>query len=209
MDHVDFLPERVKAQRARRRRIVCQAYLLVACVGVMVLLGYVRQGWIDSARAELSVLDERVANMHQQLDLRSDLERQQAELKIMKRIEAALGSRINVLDVLAELERVMPTGIALANLDMETMEIRVPVESIHTARRPRVAMGRTKKSGEIIKRIRLVLTGLSPTDVDVANFIGQLSASPLFEDVNMGYARNVECRGRQAREFQASCLIVR
>jgi len=59
------------------------------------------------------------------------------------------------------------------------------------------------------KRMRLVLTGLAPTDVDVANFIGQLSASPLFEDVNMGYAKTVSVEGLTAREFQASCYVVR
>ena len=59
------------------------------------------------------------------------------------------------------------------------------------------------------KRLRLVLTGLAPGDVDVANFIGQLSGSPVFEDVNMGYARNVEFNGRLAREFQASCYVIR
>jgi hypothetical protein len=58
-----------------------------------------------------------------------------------------------------------------------------------------------------VKRVRLMLTGIAPGDVDVANFIGQLSASPLVEDVNMGYAKTVEFRGRLAREFQASCYI--
>ena len=53
------------------------------------------------------------------------------------------------------------------------------------------------------------LTGLSPTDIEIANFIGQLSASPLFEDVNMGYARTEEFDGRVGRKFQASCLVAR
>jgi len=66
-----------------------------------------------------------------------------------------------------------------------------------------------RKEDKAVHRVRLVLTGLAPTDVDVANFIGQLSASRLFEDVTMGYAKNVSFRGRSAREFRASCYVAR
>ena len=50
---------------------------------------------------------------------------------------------------------------------------------------------------------------MAPTDVDVANFIGQLAGSRVFEDVNMGYARNVPFRTRTARKFQVSCYVIR
>jgi len=50
---------------------------------------------------------------------------------------------------------------------------------------------------------------MAPTDVDVANFIGQLAGSRLFEGVNMGYARNVTFRSRSARQFQVSCYVIR
>jgi len=43
----------------------------------------------------------------------------------------------------------------------------------------------------------------------VANFIGQLSASLLFEEVSMGFARTETFRGRSARRFQASCYLVK
>ncbi len=67
-----------------------------------------------------------------------------------------------------------------------------------------------RRSGaKLVRRVRVVLAGLAPTDVDVANFIGQLSASPLFENVNMGYAKTVRFRGRSAREFQASCYLAK
>ena len=54
-----------------------------------------------------------------------------------------------------------------------------------------------------------MLTGMAPTDVDVANFIGQLSASCLFKNVNMGYAKTVTFQRRSAKEFQASCYLAK
>jgi len=209
MDSIDFLPERIRVARQRRRRIQRQAYLLVCCAAALVALWYVRQGRIQTAQAELETLSGRVANVQKQLEFRESLERQQADLMVMRLIEQDLGSRVNALEVLAELDGLLPESIALQEMRLETMPIKVPVRKTHTGQVARRATEASKQSETVVKRVRLVLTGLSPTDVDVANFIGQLSASPLFEDVNMGYTRNEEYKGRRARKFQASCYVVR
>jgi len=208
-NNVDFLPKRIRVVRARRARIIRQAYLLTICIGGLVLLGYTRSEQVARARADLNSLDKRLANVQQQLALRDSLEAQQADLMIMKLIEEDLGSRLNVLDVLSELETVVPQTIALQDLSLETTEERIPIKSTHRGPHPKALPGPSDKQEKIVRRVKLVITGLSPTDIDVANFIGQLSGSPLFEDVNMGYARNEEFKGRQARKFQASCYVVR
>jgi hypothetical protein len=64
-------------------------------------------------------------------------------------------------------------------------------------------------SRQRITRIRLVITGLAPSDVDIANFVGQLASSPLFEDVNMGYTREIQFQGKTARQFKATCYTAR
>ena len=210
MDKIDFLPERIRAHRAKRKRLVRQACLLTVCAGGLLLLAHVRQGQVRTAAAEMDVLDARAENLRQQLETRKELERQQAELTVVRRIEEDLGSRINILDVLAELQRVAPEGILLTNLSVETMEVRQEIQRASVSGRRAKSAGSPAKNEEaVVKRVRLMITGLSPADVEVANFIGQLSSSPLFEDVNMGYARNVSFRGRQAREFQTSCYIAR
>jgi len=196
MESVDFLPEDIRTMRARRRRLIRQGYLLAG-------------GQVNEARGELAILDSHSENIRRQLAMRNDLERQQAELMIVRQIEASLGSRANVLDVLAELQRVMPASIALTNLLLEIEEKKIPLTSARVNRTARPAVESKKKKFKIVKRLKLTITGLSPTDVDVANFIAQISASPLFEDVNMGYAKNVNYRGRSARQFETSCHIVR
>jgi len=208
MDSIDFLPERVKTQRERRRRLAAQAYALAACVAIMVVVAYFRQGQIRSARAALVAVQQQAADVRGQINKLGELERQQAELMVMERIETELGSRVGVLDVLGELQFVMPESITLTSLTLETMEVSTAAAPSRTSRSRRATKAQDV-GATTVNRIQAVITGVSPTDVDVANFIGQLSASPLFEDVNMGYARTVEYRGRQAREFQASCYITR
>ncbi len=213
MNEVDFLPECIRQQRARHKQIVRQSYLLVACVLAMGLLAYVRQGRVAVARAEVSTLTERAQNLKRQIAMIPPLERQMAHLMIKKQINEELGSRTDCTAVLAELCRLMPGNMALLSMELKTVDVRVQAvrpakQSSRTA--AAAAPGRSSKpADEIIRRVRLDLTGVAPTDVDVANFIGQLSASCLFEQVQMGYSKTKAFRGRSSREFQASCYLAK
>jgi len=212
MQSVDFLPEEILIRRARQRRCVCYVYVLVACALGLGGVGYIRQGHISEARAELSTLESRAGNLRRELETRRGLERQMADLMIKKRINDHLGCQANTMDVLAELDRLLPEGMALRKLNLEVVELRESIKRPrHNGTSGRAMAANNGPRPKVIKtkRMRLVLTGLAPTDVDVANFIGQLSASPLFEDVNMGYAKTVSVDGLTAREFQASCYVVR
>jgi Tfp pilus assembly protein PilN len=204
MNNVDFLPERIRQQQSRRRRLVIQAYLVGACVLALVFLGYMREQSIKKAHGELTMLRERESNVERQLSMRDTLQQEQAQLLIKKRIDDRLGSRTGALDILAELERLMPPSMALTGLTFEAVEVR---QGLAKPGSPPQAGDDAGRQG--VNRVRVAITGLAPSDVDVASFIGQLSASPLCEDVNMGYARNTVFRGRAAREFQASCYLAR
>jgi Tfp pilus assembly protein PilN len=208
MKPVEFLPERIRQQRARRRRLIRRGYLLGACVLAMAVLTCFRQGRIRQARAELADLNARAGSVHQQIDTIAPLQQQMADLLIKKRIDEELGSRTDCSAVLAELCRLVPVNMALVSLELKTVEWRADAPR-PPPRGGRAAEATRKENQQVVRRIRLIVTGLAPTDVDVANFIGQLSASPLFEDVNMGYAKTVAFAGRWGREFQASCYLTR
>ena len=214
MHDIDFLPRRIIIQRARRQRLVRDSYLVALCVVGLAALGYWRHDCLRQARAELQETSQRSQDVQTRLKILDSLEHQQAELMIKKRIADHLGSRVNTQDVMAELQRLLPTSMALSSLNLETMEVRVPVTRsksgrTNTSLRVSPAGVQPRKEERSLYRVRLVLTGLAPTDVDVANFIGQLAASRLFEDVTMGYAKTVSFRGRSAREFRASCYVAR
>ena len=207
MENIDFLPDRIRLQRSRRRRIIRQAFLAVVCTMGLVLLGYVRQNAVRNAQAELSSLREHGQELQRQVAMRDGLEKQQAQLQIARRVDDQLGSRINALEVLAELSKMVPSNMTLISLNFETIEQKVPID-MNAGGKPSArasSAGPTKE--RVVKRVRLTLTGIAMNDVDVANFIAQLSANPLFEDVNMGYAKTTDFRGKSSREFQADCYV--
>jgi len=210
MREVEFLPERIRTARARRRRLVRQGYLLGACAAAMGLLTYVNNVRIARADGEKSRLDERSRDLSRRIEMIAPLEHELAELMIKQRIESELGSRTDCTAVLAELCRIMPANMALVSLDLKSMDVRVKsADAGATNRSARASPGQPPAPARTVRRARLVLTGLAPTDVDVANFIGQLSGSCVFEDVKMGYAKTAVVGGRMAREFQASCYPAR
>ena len=129
MRDIDFLPERIRDQRARRRSLFRQGQLTAVCLVALVILGLVRQRGLGKAQAELTRVRNQAANVRYQLTFRSMLEKQEAELMIKKRIDDQLGSRVNALEVLAELERMLPESIFLVTLDLEAVEERVPLTS--------------------------------------------------------------------------------
>lgn len=207
MDTPDFLPERIRETRDRRRRWIRHIYLLLMVAGCLVAWGVVGQRDVDRAKEELTMLQGRTDGLTEQLDLKARLQAQLQDLLVKQRISSELGSRVNVLDLANELEQLLPTSMFLVSLSLDTIEIQPP----RVAARPRSAGAGASRliAAPAEKRVQITLTGLAPDDVTVANFIGQLSADPLFEDVNMGYTRSAVYQGRTASQFQASCYVAR
>ena len=212
MHNIDFLPRRIKDPRARRARRLRQSYVVVACGVLLAGVGYVRQGAVSSVQAELVALQNRSQTVRSQLSLRTDLEEEWNELIRKQEISEQFDTRLSARDVLAELTHRLPESMALTRLDIQAdnvlLESTTPSATLAGGGRPVRAMP-PATARQRITRIRLVITGLAPSDVEIANFVGQLASSPLFEDVHMGYTREVTFRGKTARQFQATCYTAR
>lgn len=219
---VEFLPQRIRHHRLRRRRLIRQGYLLVMCVAVMGILTYIRAGRIAQARGDLATLENSRSNLQKQTAMITPLERRMSDLLIKKGIDEELGGRTDCTVVLAELCRITPPSIVMVSLDLQTVELPAGASGYSPARRgssPPAGRGYrdsrptvvgqtgTEDAPGVVRRARLTITGLAINDVDVANFIGQLSANTLFRNVNMGYTKTIVFRGRSVREFQAGCYL--
>jgi Tfp pilus assembly protein PilN len=204
---IDFLPDRLKTQRARRKSLIRQANLLLLAGATFAAWMYFSDRRVTAAQAELALLEDRSANVGRLLAQEGQLQKEQADLLIKDRIGSRLGSRVGPLDVLAEMERLLPAGVSLATMNLDAVQVTIPAEMVRDRGAAIPASAAPRES--TVHRLRLVLTGIAPGDVEVANFIGQMAASPLFEDVSMGYVRSQSLQGHKAREFQISCHVVR
>lgn len=210
MNDVDFLPERIKIRRARHARLVRRGYLLATCVVGLVILGYIRDVRVNMAWAELSALNRNAAEAELLISHRGKLEQRWGELMVIQRIEEQLGSRSDALEILAGLEDVLSSTIALTELKVETSLATSPQNDGRNVNTSNAAMEASAvQSARITKRVRVELTGLAPTNLDVAKLIAALSSSKLFENVTMEYSRDVERNRRQAMCFKVRCYVSR
>lgn len=211
MQSVDFLPDEIRQHRERSRRLFSQFNLGVICALALVLLGVIRQERIQQARGQLSMLADRAGRATEQIELLQELRQKRSELLLKKRVDEDMGSCVGTLDVLAVITELTPESVALRAVNLETVDVREQKASSSQAddtNSPRKA-SEVEAKRVFVRRLELRITGLAPSDVEVANFIAALAANPLLEDIKMGYARDVEFEQRRAREFQVSCYVVR
>ncbi len=213
MHNIDFLPRRIKHQRRTRRRRVRQVGVVCACALILIAVGFLRQQGVAEARAQWRQLDRQVRQVHSQLSLREELEEEWNELVRKQQISEQFDTRLTARDVLAELGHRLPESMALTDLSLEADSVLLdpakPASVLTTSSGRPTAVAPPATARQRITRIRLVITGMAPSDVEIANFVGQLASSPLFEDVNMGYTREIKYQGRSARQFKATCFTAR
>jgi Tfp pilus assembly protein PilN len=213
MHNIDFLPRRIKQQRWKRRRRVRQTVVVFACLALLVAVGFLRQQGVREVQAEWERLDRQVTQVHSQLSLREALEQEWSELIRKQQISEQFDTRLTARDVLAELGHRLPESMALTDLSLEADSVLLdpaePASVLNASSGRPMQVAPPATSRQRITRIRLVITGLAPSDVDIANFVGQLASSPLFEDVNMGYTREIQFQGKTARQFKATCYTAR
>ncbi len=206
MNQIDFLPRRIRQQRGVYRQVRRQAMTMLILASSLGALAYFNEARIAKANSALEIRTEHRDSLAMQLAVLPDLTRQLADGHINRRISRELGSRLTVNALMAELARMLPPKASLTSLDCSTIEVQPTVEP-GKPRAPRKA----GQKAPMDKRVRVQITGMAPTAVDIADLIGRLSVSPLFSDVDMGYAKTVliDNKRREARSFQMTFLVAK
>jgi hypothetical protein len=205
MKELDFLPqsfhEAIRRRWRNRRNLL---YTLAVVTGLAVVHG-LTQSEIRSAEAALNTF-------HEGAGLRGS---QRARLIALQQVKIGLQSKADLLNqleddapidaVIAEIDRLMESNMALRDVSIRTVSPPEPV----TPRTP--AAGTSPRVGQETQRGRLeaVLKGVAANDVQVGTFFGRLSSCPLLEEVRLSYSREAQQSGRSMREFELKFAIRR
>lgn len=207
MDSIDFLPKRLRVQRLRHLRLKRQVSVLAVLVAMLAGLWYSNHVSIADARDALAERQARREELAAELSVMPALRAQIAEGSIKQRISRELGSRLAVNAVLSELGRLLPEKASLTSLQYSTVDVRR--QGSTQAGSMAATAGEAGGHLGTEKRVRVVVTGITPDDLDVADFLGRLSASGLFSDVQMGFSKTamVDDGRREGRGFEVSFLL--
>jgi len=194
MRDVEFLPAWYPQIRRRRRLVVLQAWMTFVVVVALGLWMMLAGRNLRQANAKLLVVDEQLLHSRSELKTLEELMTLGKKLSEQALVLSKVGSHVETARLLATLDEVLPRSTALLELLLVTEE-RQPI----TLAGARAAQ---EKERPLERRLNVKMTGVAPTDVEVADFLTKLTGKPFFEDVRMTGSKPRLDNGRVMREFE-------
>ncbi len=149
---------------------------------------------VRSAEARLVRVERELNESRGELKTLEELMMVNKELAVQAQGLAKVGSHAEAARLLATLDEVMPASTALLELSLLTEEKQPATLAGARAAQERNSM--------VERRLNVKVTGVAPTDVEVAEFLTRLTGKPFFEDVRMTGSKPRLDNGRIMREFE-------
>ena len=195
MREVEFLPAWYPQVRRRRRLVVLQGWTtLVVLGGLMSWLTFAGRN-IRDGEARLGRVDHELSASRSELKVIEELMTLRKDLVQKSQVLAKVGSHAEAARLLATLDEAMPKSTALLELSLIT-------EETHTTVTSSGARANVQKEPVMDRRLNVKLTGVAPTDVEVASFLDKLTGKPFLDDVRMTGSKPRLDNGRIMREFE-------
>ncbi len=191
---VEFLPAWYPQIRRRRRMVGLQAwmtFIVLAALGLWITL--VGRN-LRQAEAKRLAVDAELLHSRSEIKTLEELMTLGKKLSEQALVLSKVGSHVEAARLMATLDEVLPRSTALLELLLVTEE-RQPV----TLAGARAAQ---EKDRPLERRLNVKVTGVAPTDVEVADFLTKLTAKSFFEDVRMTGSKPRLDNGRVMREFE-------
>ncbi|KPK77218.1 MAG: hypothetical protein AMJ79_04025 [Phycisphaerae bacterium SM23_30] len=218
MKQVNFLPEDYMDKKAQRRtNIVCLGLFVVVMAGVGG--GFVmterRQRLVDERLSQINKDMRQASQSLQQLKL---LEAKREEMMKKASISASLMEPVPRSLLLATVTNDLPVGVSLTEFELKSKDVSQDSDNLT----PQARRVRNKKSQlsnnkapttdqELFTpkkwETTIEITGLAPTDIQVAQFIAQLHKSKLFQEVNLLYSEEHEVEEEIIRQFKLMVIL--
>ena len=199
MRELEFLPDWYPQTRRRRRLIVLQGWLIVVLVAGMGSWVVLRDRNNTRDERVLAVQSAQLEQTYAQLAEVDKLDSLRRQLRQQEEVVSRIGFAVEACKAVNAIDERMPRQMALTGIVLEHEE-----KPDHSA----LAVNRGP-NGEppVDRRLRVRVQGVCPTDVDLANFMTQLSAVPYFEGVNNTYAREKPENSHVMREFELTFSV--
>ena len=202
MKELSFLPRRYAErarQRRRNRRNLC---LTLAMTGALGMLHVVNGSRIQVASAALQALDDGRREQSSARARLHALRRLREEQQDRARLTSRLDDSAPVEGVGGEITRLLGASMAIRGLELVTEPAPARQDDgLEPAGDPDPVMDRGLT--------KVTIQGVAPTDIDVGIFMGQLTASPLFDQVELHESVQDELFGRHVRAFEFSFVVRR
>ncbi len=199
MREVEFLPEWYPKVRKRRRMVALQAwitFILFFGLGLWTLMAqrnvYANQHALGALQSDLYRSEEEIQHLEEAQKLETLLGAKDS-------IRLKIGTPIKTSKMMAILGQLMPADMALLELTLDT--------ELAPAASGTLASRAVAEQGAQESKTHLRIHGVSPTDVDLAEFLAKLTSKPFFRQVELLYSHERVENGHVMREFEVSLVL--
>jgi Tfp pilus assembly protein PilN len=191
---LEFLPNWYPQLRLRRRVVLVMAWVTVAMIGAMTTWVALTQRSIHIRQARLVQIDAELQHSREELKDLELLVTSEKKLKERAQVLNKVGFHVEAARLLATLDEVMPKSASLLEVSFLTEE-KQPVTLV-------AAKAAQERDRVTDRRLNVRVSGVAPTDVEVADFLTKLTGKPFFEDVRMTGSKPRMESGHMMREFE-------
>ncbi len=187
---VDLMPAACRA-RLRSRNASRRVALLFGGTGaIAVALSLTLHLFAAARRVELSRL-QREAKIHADIAHRLETVRKESEAQLATlRRYAKAATPVSMSDVMSVIGGLMPEQVSLTSLSI-------------TPRLERTARGGARNAGAL----NVELTGVAPTDLEIATLVAGMESNELFQRVTIEHARAQTLGDREGRVFGVTAEV--
>ena len=215
-DKLSFLPEDYVAKRVElRTNLICLslfAVVLAAVIGAYIATSRHRA----EIREQRALVNEEYAEAARRLEQLDELQRRKAKMLRKAQVTGTLLEPVPRTFLLADLINRMPPTLSIFDLKLTSEKKRVKT----SFRRDRSALANRKqaKTGKDQEGkplpppppqtiVDLVMIGVAPTDVQVAQYMTTLARSELLSEVNLVYSEESVLQDTTLRRFRIEMRV--
>ena len=213
MATINFVPNDYVQQKQSTRANSLYLILLAAVLGGIGVTFSILKMRQHSVESELNVLNSQMNQAQEQIAKLEELKaKSHTRMKVMM-MTAALLEPVPRSILLASLTNNLPAGVSLIDFKMEEGDVK----SVAAAPKKKTGSQYEKKgkaaavaepSAVPEPEVKLELEGLAPSDIEVANYIANLSTSILLQNVQLIESREKVIDKVKYREFRLKAKLV-
>lgn len=214
MTDSSFLPEDYLAKQAERRTNAISLTLFVVVMGAVFGAFLVTNRQAAQVKVAQASINRQFEDAAVKIEELNELEAQKERMLHKAELATALVERVPRSILLAELINRMPERLSLEEFQLKSTE-KKKIQKATTRTHGRLSE-RVKTREEAMEeneieapeyRVDLVLIGIAPSDLEVANYLTELNAYALLRDVTLKYSIQKVVDERTVREFRVEMRL--
>lgn len=219
MKEIDFLPKWYKSNIQRQISYRTQYAALGVLFVAMLMWNFVAMHSVSRSVVKLAYAGTKSASVESAVQEFAEIKRETAQLQEKARIIEAIDSKINIVNVLAEISFLVDKQIVLNKVELIAEKFGKRWEEKPSSRSAVRTTGGNVGSKESLPlgdvRFKVLINGVATDAAGVAALICKLEDSPYFCQVTLLFTRNKEMRTAagaggerfQVSEFEISCNL--